>query len=132
MQEQGLPIPEAARRHLIDPGDEVFMGYWRAKAFPTRAQLKSIRRLERKLGAASCSPGTRAEATAYLTHLHSEINRAAAKAERAHHPHQWQLPAASTQLFQLRRAGIKIERQLTRREANELLRQYDQRVKGSR
>lgn len=59
----------------------------------------------------------RAQATYYLGELRRELNRREERTEHKRHRHQWALPAASTQLAQLRRLGVDFAEPLTRRQA---------------
>jgi hypothetical protein len=88
---------------------------------PTERQLGNIRSLEKRLGRRRRWLDNRAEATYYFGELRRELNRRDARAERDRNPDQWSLPAADTQLFQLRQLGARFTEPLTRREAQDLI-----------
>jgi hypothetical protein len=88
---------------------------------PSKRQLGTIRSLEKKLERRRRRVANRAEATDYFRELRGELNAREARAERERNPDQWGLPAAETQLFQLRRAGVRFTEPLTRREAQDLI-----------
>ncbi|HEX2467900.1 MAG TPA: hypothetical protein VHJ54_06815 [Solirubrobacterales bacterium] len=87
---------------------------------PTKRQLGTIRSLEKRLGRRRRWVENRAEATYYFRELRGELNAREAR-ERERNPDQWGLPAAETQLFQLRQAGVRFTEPLTRRQAQDLI-----------
>jgi hypothetical protein len=88
---------------------------------PGKRQLQSIYRIERELGLEHKWVGNRVEARHRLRKLRAAQRAAAARGERERQPDQWALPAASFQLFELRRRGIEVCEPISRREADDLL-----------
>lgn len=88
---------------------------------PGRRQIKILRNLEKRLGWKRKWVDTRSDATGRIRKARRELIKRESRAERERHPDQWSLPAAETQKYQLRRAGIDFPEDLTRRQAHELL-----------
>jgi hypothetical protein len=102
-------------------GDALHRSRTPAEKPPTRRQIGNIRSLAKRLGRRRRWLHNRAEATYYFGELRAELNKREARAERERNTDQWSLPAAETQLSELRRLGILFTEPLTRGEANDLI-----------